>query len=733
MMMKKLCRIRLINWHYFVSETISVNGSFLISGENTSGKSTVLDAIQLVLTTNTRKFNIAANEKSNRNLKGYVRGKTGIEDNFYLRDGVVISYVALEFYEEKKDRYFTLGVKIDSYDEESNLIVKWYRQECKLDDLSFITDDRPSETEEFRRDNEKVYLITQKTEAKAQFGQRLGNLEDRFFDMIPKSLAFKPMDNVKKFINNFILTEKTIEVSTLRENIKVLKELEDTMYLTKEKISELDNILSYNTEVTSKDRIILINNILIKKSELELQIKEEEKLKKKTCILNQTLIDQQNTLKVLKSNVESEREKLTNLRITFQNNETTELVTSIKHRIEILTKDKENAHSGVQKLNEIVRRVNDTIKLLNTNSILIKNKEEVYNIMSEDVKLQNKIQLIYDLENKFNNIQEDYSSKITRSNDLLSDYIIQKMSIKKEIKNLKNKKLTYPENTIKLKGAIEKEFLNQGIDSSVRIFSNLLEITDNNWQNAVEGYLNSQRFYIIVEPIHYSLALDVYNRIKREVHTVGLVNTSKLDINEVANNNSLAYIVSSENRYAKAYAIYLMNDVIRCDDLKSIKEHKVAITSDCMLYKNFAVRKINSDVYKTPFIGTHAYETHLKNKEIELKDLNSNIVKAENNLIVFKKIINNISRCKFETLIENIGLPKIFKEASDSIAKESMELKKLEDNPNYVEIKVKIEESENSLKWTDNKLFNIIKDANSSEEQIKNNEKAISGGTPRYV
>ena len=74
--MKKLCRIRLINWHYFVNETISVNGSCLITGENTAGKSTILDAIQLVRTTNQRKFNTAANEKSNRNLKGYVRCKT---------------------------------------------------------------------------------------------------------------------------------------------------------------------------------------------------------------------------------------------------------------------------------------------------------------------------------------------------------------------------------------------------------------------------------------------------------------------------------------------------------------------------------------------------------------------------------------------------------------------------------------------------------------------------------
>ena len=46
--MKKLTKIKLINWHYFQNETINVDGSFLLSGENASGKSTILDAIQLV-------------------------------------------------------------------------------------------------------------------------------------------------------------------------------------------------------------------------------------------------------------------------------------------------------------------------------------------------------------------------------------------------------------------------------------------------------------------------------------------------------------------------------------------------------------------------------------------------------------------------------------------------------------------------------------------------------------
>ena len=144
MMTKRLCRVQLVNWHFFENERICLSGSTLISGENTAGKSTILDALQLVLTTNSRKFNQAANEKGNRDLRGYVRCKVGNVGETYHRKGTVPGNVALEFYEEKTESYFVLGVHLLSADEESPVIKKWYAEECRLEDLSFITDGRPS-------------------------------------------------------------------------------------------------------------------------------------------------------------------------------------------------------------------------------------------------------------------------------------------------------------------------------------------------------------------------------------------------------------------------------------------------------------------------------------------------------------------------------------------------------------------------------------------------------------
>ena len=52
--MKKLKKILLINWLYFSKELIEVGDINFLTGKNGAGKSTVIDALQIVLLGETR-------------------------------------------------------------------------------------------------------------------------------------------------------------------------------------------------------------------------------------------------------------------------------------------------------------------------------------------------------------------------------------------------------------------------------------------------------------------------------------------------------------------------------------------------------------------------------------------------------------------------------------------------------------------------------------------------------
>ena len=120
-----LDRVRLVNWHNFDDEVIEIGNRCLLAGDNGSGKSTVIDAIQYVMAANLRmaRFNSAADERrgGGRDLMGYVRCKLGSESTEYRR-GDTVSHVMLQWHHVtdtgtggSSNRSFSCGVCIEAY------------------------------------------------------------------------------------------------------------------------------------------------------------------------------------------------------------------------------------------------------------------------------------------------------------------------------------------------------------------------------------------------------------------------------------------------------------------------------------------------------------------------------------------------------------------------------------------------------------------------------------------
>lgn len=71
---------------------------------------------------------------------------------------------------------------------------------------------------------------------------RFGRIEDKFFRLIPKALAFRPIDDIKDFVYSYVLDEKAVNIDVLRENVRTYQDLQRTLENVKVRIGRLENI-----------------------------------------------------------------------------------------------------------------------------------------------------------------------------------------------------------------------------------------------------------------------------------------------------------------------------------------------------------------------------------------------------------------------------------------------------------------------------------------------------------
>ena len=237
--MKTLTKVKLINWHTFSNEEFEIYKNALITGENGTGKSTILDAIQYVLTAGKCKFNKAASDIGNRTLESYIRCKTGIEGHEYARNGDVTTYIALEFYDEKTEKYQIIGTVIDL--PAGGRLNRDFFQiiDCKISDVAFIEERRVLTRKEFKKaliDHQQTGIFKDTIkEGESLFGNALG-VKSKYFDLVTRALAFKAIDNVYQFIVDFLLKEDFVLNGMLFKNEEGLG-FEYTQYLDMDQIN----------------------------------------------------------------------------------------------------------------------------------------------------------------------------------------------------------------------------------------------------------------------------------------------------------------------------------------------------------------------------------------------------------------------------------------------------------------------------------------------------------------
>ncbi|HHY82019.1 MAG TPA: hypothetical protein GX505_04985 [Clostridiales bacterium] len=684
--MKLLKKLLLIHWHYFNYELINFDRINFLTGKNASGKTTIIDAIQLLMLgdANGRHFfNKAANEKSARSLKGYLRGELGDDGGTgfkYLREGRFTSYIACEFFDDVKKSSFTLGVVFDCY-EDGTEEHRFFVLDSELPDNHFIVNSTPLTYKELRTFVNKNYKKGKYDFPDSDRGfqeiikGKLGGLKNKYFSLFKKAVSFTPITDIEKFITEYVCDVKNpVDISLMQDNIRYYKRLEYEADLMEARISELQRIADkYNSYIEEKQRLE-IQSYIVDRAMLQVALDEKEKLNEEIKRLDIEIVSAKNRQAECLQELASQKEERDRLIAD-------KLQSDIYNKMEQLKSRKNNI---LKRFNELNANIDQTVQKLRKYAYewrIVAKKctdlksfpdSEIKDLFSNDIlSIRNLAAMTvthasYLLDINHDNIKKlteqelikiiEDTSQLKQASIGLIFSIEKKMSqFKADIQNLNNTLIelekgikAYNPKLISLQNEIKKVLtVKYGREISVYILADLLDIRDMRWRNAVEAYLHTQKFYLLVEPQYFIDALKVYDRLKFKMgfYDWGIIDTDKLErIKPQAEKISLAEEVETGNTYARMFIDYVMGRVIKCDKVEDLRNYGRAITDTCMLYQGYVARQLNPERWKYPFIGRIALEEQKKNitmsiekcrSELEICKNAGDIINSAANIAVF--------------------------------------------------------------------------------------------------
>lgn len=661
--MKTLKKLLLINWHYFTHQLIEFDMLNFMTGVNASGKSTVIDALQLALLGDTRGnyFNKSASGKSARTVVSYLCGE--ISDNtdggfHYLRDERFTSYVVTEFYDDEKKRSFTFGCVFDVYSP-SDITTRFFRYLGALPEDHFIENQVPLGIAALRermrsgKYKEGIFHETGRN-YREDICSLFGGIQDKKFgDLLKKAVAFNPDNNIQSFITNFVCdSEQVIDVSTMQSNIRSYKDLEQTAKQLEDKRSALEKISDIFTECERSRENERLYEYLIKRAEYHILENKQNRLRQNILAAEQKLSETREELQKETENYDRLTAQYEDLKVQLAANTTQIRLKEITNRVAELDNIIKTSHAEFEKASSqigaarqrflhIYRDINErtsgsksfladsvcaelSLSLTDVAQRICHKYEAFGELTPEKVSMLTREELpaLSEHINAFREIAVQLSGK---ADELLKIKTEARQELENEKADLERGIFKFPGNALDLKQAVSARiFAETGMRAEVTIVAENAEIKDDRWRNVIEGYLNTQKFYIITAPQHMKIAIGVFNKIKRErsVYDTGLVDIEKIMKKKpYAEKGSLAEEIETNDPYVRAYLDHLLGHVIKCSDAQHIRDHSVSVTDEGLLYKNYVVRAINPKLWENPAIGSNAKKLRLRKITEELESV----------------------------------------------------------------------------------------------------------------
>ncbi len=629
-------RLCLTNWggvdHVILEFNEYVN---LFSGKSGSGKSTAMDALQVILygSVSSNFLNRAADDKKNkRSVFGYLRGEQ--KDGTANREKQdFCSVIALEIEDVRTHTKNCVGFNFEvrSKDTELNKFV-YFSHTGDMPEGGYLTKEGiPFTNAQMRKLIEKreqsmgnrgraeINRIYNTKEAylATLYQKILGGIDGRRFETMEKSaIALQMSNGTGQFIKDYMFPQGTGEAITqLSEQLGAYRDICERIEDIKKRIGLLENVQKAGIKLSTAkaeqvhySSLIKCLNIVDAKDHIAAWKTEKE-------TVDGEIIQLKRVQENFQSQEDSVNEQWTQAKADLQSSDLghyKEHLEELNRRSEMLAANNRRWRTVTEGLKQwgeddyindyLSGQVIKKIDLFLNEKVTTEKCIELREILLEEKK---------QLEKELGMLQEDYRE--------IKKQLEERRSI---VNDMKQDRKPYGTKLKKAQAELQEHLQYAcGKDAKVFVLADLFDIQDAEWKNAVEGCMGKLRFALITEPKYAEEAARQFRKLSRH-ENIDLINAKALQESQPKiRENSLYEMVTCEKEYVDDCLKRFLGSIIRCETEEEMVAAGNAITKDCYSYHNFMFRHLRKKDYEMAFIGTKVSKVKLGEYERELEKL----------------------------------------------------------------------------------------------------------------
>ncbi len=608
----------------------------LFSGKSGSGKSTVMDAIQVILygSFSPSFLNKAADDaKNRRSVLSYLRGEQK-DGSANRKDCDFCSVIALEIEDTGTHIITCIGIafEVRKSDSEIKKFV-YFSHSGKMPESEYLTEQgvcySNQEIKKLISSRAKSEDNRGKGDVNRIYGSKeayLGTLYDvilgyidqnRFITMEKSAIALKMTNGTGQFIRDYMFPKNT------SDTIASISEQLDSYRQIKEKIEDLRKRIELLSEIQASGKELVCLQTDIVRAEAMIRCIGIEDLRARI----QAAEDDKRNLAEKQEQCKKKVQELSASREEAQQK-------LIQVSADLKASDLGGKQQQYEELDERSRMLADNTRQWQKILQGMKNWEEddvitdyisnpVLNMIAELNQGRVSEELCQNLHLKIESAKQNIEDEVEDYRDQRREIGKQLKEKKRLVDDMKHDRKPYDENLRSARSALSQQLSDRyGQTVKVQIFADLFDVQEEEWKNAIEGRMGRLKHSLITEP-QYAHEAAVLFRNMKQYENVDLINSKAIaDSKPDCMEGSLYEAVKTQEAYVDVCLKRYLGHIIKCRSVEELEQVRDGVTPDCYSYSNFIFRHLKKKDYTTrACIGRRVSKARLAEYEKDVEEL----------------------------------------------------------------------------------------------------------------